>query len=185
MTVDENQMYTLLKTVYDQPPFEVVTDYLMEVPCTNRDESLDYIYRLYRYGEWLYVTDIFPRMFEDDNRCFKRFTSREGYSVDMRKLSVKCLRIFVKEFISSDILNVMVVSGSYADGEKESGESRKLRLYRYFFTPLLEELNLRLIDLSERNAFFLASKQSPLTDDEIINCYANFKVAQGGSNNVQ
>ena len=173
--------YSFLHTTCETPPFDCVTDYLLKVPCTNRPDVLDYVYRLYCYDKLMYITDIFPKMFADDPRCFKRFTSREGYAVDMRKLSLSCLQIFVDEFIANDLSAVMVVSGSYEPGEDEQGPSRKLKLYWYFFKSHLDELHLRVIDLWHLNAFLLTSVDNPHEDSELSSIYSTFKSVRHGS----
>lgn len=167
--------YTFLKTTHDTPPFDSVTDFLLKVPCTNRPETLDYVYRLYCYDKYMYITDMFPQMYAGDPRCFKRFTSHEGYSVDIRKLSVCCLQIFVDEFVKSDSSAVMVVSGSYEPGEEEKGPSRKLKLYWYFFKSLLDGLHLRVIDMWQQNAFLLTSVDNPHENSELSDIYLKFK----------
>ena len=156
-------------------PFQETIDYTLTVPCVNREETLFYIFRSYRFGEFLYITDIFPKRFENDDRCFRRFTSREGFSVNMRRLSVTCLMIFVEHFIKKDVRNAMVVSGSYEDNEPPHGPSRKLKLYHYFFSPLLSSLQLRSVEMMEGNAFILVSQNNPLTDEEIKQTYLDFK----------
>ena len=158
--------------------FGEIIDYSLKVPCTNRSDMLDYIYRLYKFEDHLYITDIFPRMFADDSKCFQRFTSHEGYTINMKQLAIRCLEIFVKEFISKDVNHIMVVSGSYESGEATDKPSRKLRLYWYFFSPLLDKLNLTAVDMSERNAFLLLSGQSIQKELDIKNCYIRFKKAQ-------
>lgn len=170
--------YFFEKSVGGNGLFREIIDYSLEVPCVNRTDVIDYIYRLYRFEEHLYITDIFPRMFADDNKCFQRFTSHEGYSVNMKQLSLTCLEIFIDEIIKKDIDNVMVVSGSYETGEDSTKPSRKLRLYRYFFLPLLDKLNLDVLDMAERNAFMLFSKASSQDRQDIKDCYIRFKNTQ-------
>ena len=160
-------------------PFEETVDYVLTVPCVNRQEVLDYIFRSYRFRDYLYITDIFPRMFENDERCFRRFTSREGFAVNMRRLAVTCLAIFVRHFMEDDSKSAMVISGSYEDNETGKGASRKLKLYRYFFAPLLEEWNLRSVAMFEENAFILVRKDHPLPDAEIRQEYLDFKSTKG------
>lgn len=174
----EKIKYHLEERKYGNGQFNEITDYCLDVPCTNRADTLEYIYRLYKYEDHLFITDIFPRIFAGDSKCFQRFTSHEGYCVNMRKLAVTCLEIFVDEFISYDPDNIMVVSGSYEHGEPTDRPSRKLRLYWYFFSPLLDRLNLKTVDMTNRNAFLLLSKLSKLNEDEIKNSYIRFKQSQ-------
>ena len=163
------------KTSIGNRLFDEIVDYHLSVPCENRPEILDYIFRSYRYGKWLYITDVFPAMFENDSRCFKRFTSHEGYIVNMRKLAVTCLFAFVKEILSLNPLGVMVISGSYEVGENDSRPSRKLRLYNYFFQPYLRVLGIRQVDMFDHNAFMLLRDDSPLNDTDISLKYLEFK----------
>lgn len=167
--------YNFDKISKGAPPFEETIDYRLVVPCVNRDDTLLYIFRSYRFGEFMYITDVFPKMYENDERCFKRFVSREGFSINMKKLSVTCLAIFVEHFIKNNERRCMVISGSYEDNENPEGASRKLRLYNYFFKPLLEQLNLRSVDMFEENAFILVSKSSTLSNEEIRQEYLTFK----------
>lgn len=170
--------YGFDKAFKGDAPFEETIDYTLTVPCVNRDETLSYIFRSYRFGEYLYITDIFPKIFGNDNRCFRRFTSHEGFTVNMRRLSVTCLVIFVEHFMSEDVRRAMVISGSYEDNEPPHGPSRKLRLYNYFFSPLLDEFKLRSVEMIDENAFILVSRDNPLTDEEIKQNYLDFKATR-------
>lgn len=158
--------------------FREIIDYSLKVPCVNRTDILDYIYRLYRFEDHLYITDIFPLMFANDNKCFQKFTSHEGYSINMKQLAVTCLEIFANDFISKDKNHIMVISGSYEPREATDKPSRKLRLYWYFFSPLLERLNLDVVDMSDKNAFMLYSKFSSHNKGNIKECYLRFKKSQ-------
>lgn len=167
--------YSYDKKIKGKYPFKETEDYILTVPCLNRKETLDYIFRSYRFRDYLYITDIFPKMFENDSRCFQRFTSREGFAVNMRRLAVTCLAIFVKHIMNGNPQNAMVISGSYEDHEPHNGASRKLKLYQYFFMPLLEELGLYSIEMFEDNAFILVSKNNPLSHADIKKEYLDFK----------
>lgn len=170
--------YSFDQIVKGEYPFEETVNYILTVPCVNRKEVLTYIFRSYRYREYLYITDIFPKMYEHDNRCFRRFTSREGFAVNMRRLSVTCVAIFFKHIINDNPKKAMVISGSYEDNEPTQGASRKLKLYQYFFTPLLEPLNLYSVNMFEENALILIRKDNPLSEMEIRQEYLNFKSNQ-------
>lgn len=170
--------YRYIKTAYDQKPFEEIVEYSLKVPCTNKEEVLDYIFRSYRYKSHMYITDIFPKMYESDNKCFQHITSREGHTVNMRKLSVSCLLIFVKHFIGADKNSAMVISGSYEIGEPQNSMSRKLKLYWYFFSPLLDTLGLHSVNMFDQNAFILISKNSHWKEENIRQEYTNFKLTQ-------
>jgi hypothetical protein len=156
-------------------PFSKIEDYEIDVPCLNKNEKIKYLFRSYCFRDYLYITDIFPSMWEGQDDCFKRIISREGYSVNMRKLSVTCLAIFAKHYMAGHINNAMVISGSYEYGEDDSNVSRKLRLYWAFFSPLLEKLFLRAIQIRELNAFVLINKNSCMEDCKIIKDYSDFK----------
>ena len=117
-------------------------------------------------------------MYENDNMCFQHIISREGYSVNMRRLSITCLFIFVQHFMSIDRNYAMVISGSYEIGENKNSMSRKLKLYWYFFSPILDQLGLRSINVFENNAFIIVSKENCLEDECIRQEYLNFKQQQ-------
>lgn len=170
--------YSPAKITAGNALFDEIVDCHLRVPCENRAEILDYIFRSYRYGEWLYITDIFPAIFENDTRCFKRFTSHEGYTVNMRRLAVTCVFAFIQEILSRNPLGVMVISGSYEDAELEAGPSRKLRLYDYFFRPILSEFGLRKVNMFDNNAFMLLQENSILSASEISLKYLEFKTKQ-------
>ncbi len=167
--------YYLEQTTYNNHPFDKCIDYVLYVPCENRPDVLEYVFRSYKYGDWLYITDIFPRIFADDSNCFKRFTSHEGYLVNMRCLALTCLHIFVQEIMALEPLSVLVISGSYEIGEKEQGASRKLKVYRYLFRSVLHKFNLRVFEMLDSNAFMIVKENSPLTDAEIKTKYLEFK----------
>lgn len=170
--------YEYIKTTYNQQPFEEIVEYGLKIPCINKEGILDYIFKSYRYKEYLYITDIFPKMYENDNKCFQHIISREGYTVNMRKLSVSCLVIFVKHFIGRVQDSAMVISGSYEIGEPTEGMSRKLKLYWYFFSPLFDTLGLRSVNMFDKNAFILVHKNNSHTDGDIRQEYMNFKSTQ-------
>lgn len=159
----------------NESPFSKIEDYEIDVPCLNKNENIKYLFRSYCFRDYLYITDIFPAMWNGQDDCFKRIISREGYSVNMRKLSITCLAIFVKHYIESHIDNAMLVSGSYEYGEDDSNISRKLRLYWDFFSPILKSLSLRAVQIWELNAFVLINKNSNIEDHKIIKDYSDFK----------
>ena len=169
--------YKFLKIEYEQPPFEDVTDYLLETPCQGQAAMIEYIFRLYRFRN-LYISDIFPAMYEGQSNCFKRFTSHEGYQINYQQLSVNCLNIFVSHYISQNPDNVLVVSGSYQEGEDTGAASRKLRLYWYMFRDAVAAHKLRTVKLFEQNAFFVLGGGSTLSDEQICGQYADFKAAK-------
>ena len=45
--------YNFDKTSKGTPPFEETIDYRLVVPCVNRDDTLLYIFRSYRFGEFM------------------------------------------------------------------------------------------------------------------------------------
>ncbi|MFV0419375.1 MAG: hypothetical protein ACK5KT_11675 [Dysgonomonas sp.] len=158
--------------------FGEIKDYELDVPCIDTGVELKYIFRSYRFNTYLYITDIFPAMWENDNDCFKRILSHEGNRVNMRRLSVTCLLAFKEHYIRQDIDSAMVISGSYEYGENETAVSRKLRLYWAFFAPLLDLLSLRVVQISSLNAFVLIDKNSAKKDRDIVEEYITFKKRQ-------
>ena len=149
--------------------------YVIDAWCTNRNEKIEYLLNLYRYGTYLYISDILPRLWENEPDCFTRFTSHEGYAVNMKKISITCLYIFFENVANRNNDAALVISGSYQAGEDKLKDSRKLKLYKYFFLPYLFELHLRLIGIEGMNAFVLIKKESALQNETIINDYKKFK----------
>lgn len=163
---------------YNQEPFDEIVEYILKVPCTNCNGTIEYVFRSYRYSENIFITDMFPKIYENNPDCFKTLTSHEGYSVNMRRIAITCLVIFIRNFISANNKNAMVISGSYGKGEKQVGMSRKLRLYWYFFSSLLNDLNLRAINLFQHNAFILVSRECTVDDSVFAGKYLRFKMFQ-------
>lgn len=173
--------YRALKTkLFSEPEtlFGEIKDYELDVPCIDTGAKLKYIFRTYRFNSYLYITDIFPAMWENEKDCFKRILSHEGNRVNMRRLSVTCLVAFKEQYIRHHKDSAMVISGSYEYGEDETAVSRKLRLYWAFFTPLLDNLSLRAVQISSLNAFVLIDKNSMKRDRDIIEEYITFKKRQ-------
>lgn len=165
---------------YDEPNalFNEIKDYELDVPCVDTGYELKYLFRTYRFNSYLYITDIFPAMWENEKDCFKRILSHEGHRVNMRKLSVTCLVAFKEHYIKYDTNAAMVISGSYEYGENENQISRKLRLYWAFFQPLLDELSLRVVQIPELNAFVLIDEGSGIEAYRIKEDYQTFKKRQ-------
>lgn len=173
--------YRYLKTqLYTEQDslFREIKDYELDVPCLDTGQELKYLFRTYRFNSYLYITDIFPAMWENEKDCFKRILSHEGHRVNMRRLSVTCLVAFKEYYIKYDINSAMVISGSYEYGEDEKQVSRKLRLYWSFFEPLLDILSLRVIQIEELNAFVLTDKKSDIEPYRIKEDYQTFKKRQ-------
>jgi len=158
--------------------FSEITDFNLQVPCLDTGVTLKYIFRVYKFNDYLYITDMFPAHWENEKDCFKRILSHEGNRVNMRQLSITCLVAFREYYIKSDNTAAMVVSGSYQYGEDDSGVSRKLRLYWMFYKPLLETLSLRAIQITELNAFVLTDKDNSMENLRIIEDYRRFKKQQ-------
>ena len=162
--------------------FSEVIDYEIDAQCVQSSAIIPYLFRSYLFGKSLYITDIFPKMWENENDCFKRIISREGYAVNMRRLSVTCLYIFFHHHAERDATAIMVVSGSYEPQEDEAQVSRKLRLYWAFFQPLFETLSIKAVKMFDLNAFALLRKDNPISEEQIINHYKLFKSQQKNNN---
>ncbi len=169
----------------EQGLFSEIADYAVDAVDLGCGNTVPYTCRSYRYDGFLYITDIFPSAWDNDPLCFKRIISREGTPVNMRRVSVTCLVLFTEQYTSRDKNAVMVVSGSYAPGEKEEGPSRKLKLYRAFFEPLIERLGLRILHSSTMNAFMLMDRRACVTDEQVENSYAEFKKRKEEQNGRQ
>lgn len=121
----------------------------------------------------LWITDIYPERWADDKDRMMKFTSHEGIMIDFRKISNTSIYLFLRDF--HDKNEVMVISGSFQTNENRNNESRKLGLYRYFFTRLQEILDFRILEAPGMNAFFIIHPCSDIADDCIINEYKTFK----------
>lgn len=149
--------------------------YRINARRSDNGEEIDYRVNFYTYRGYMLITDIFPASWEQEEDCFSRLTSHEGVFVNMRKLAVTSLYIFCREFLPVNGYAAMVVSGSYAPGEEQSGISRKLRIYKNIFDPLLEDLGLVGIDIPELNALIIRSTGSGIDEDRIREDYYAFK----------
>lgn len=121
----------------------------------------------------LWITDIYPERWADDELRCKRIMSHDGMEIDFRKISNTSVYLFLRDFHNKN--EAMVISGSYQDNETTQTESRKLKMYRYFFTRLKETLDFRLIEIQGANAFFIVCPESTAFDDLFIEEYSNFK----------
>lgn len=152
-----------------------IIQYIIKAECINTNKEIDYLFNLYKYNTNLYISDIFPRIWENDKNCFKRFTSHEGIVVNMRKISITSLYIFFHNIGKYNKNACIVISGSYQVEEDKSQDSRKLKLYRYFFRPHLSALKLKLIEINNMNAFVLTNERCSISENTIINDYKAFK----------
>ncbi len=170
--------YRFISAKYDdgnETLFDEIIDFEIDVPCQNRDEIIVYILRFYKYKGYLCINDYFPTMWENQSDCFARKTSSEGYTVNIKTISLTCLFIFIKEILSKNQDCTMVVCGSYELGENTTRISRKLKLYKWFFYPLLENLKLKSVEVLELNAFIIASQETKISEHQIKSDYHHFK----------
>jgi len=166
------------KNIENGALFSEITDFNLQAPCLDTGITINYIFRVYRFNDYLYITDVFPARWENEKDCFKRILSHEGNRINMRQLSVTCLAAFHEYYIKSEKTAAMVISGSYQYGEDENSVSRKLRLYWAFFEPLLETLSLRAVQIRELNAFVLTDKDNSMENLRIIEDYRRFRKQQ-------
>lgn len=119
-----------------------------KVSSNDEPYLLDFI----KWGH-LWITDIYPERWANDELRCKKFMSHEGMEINFKKISNTSVFLFLRDFTDAD--EAMVISGSFQDNETGSGESRKLRMYRYFFTRLLDTLDFRMLESPGMNAFFI------------------------------
>jgi len=169
------------KNVINGALFREITDFNLEAPCLDTGVMLKYIFRVYRFNDYLYITDVFPAKWENEKDCFKRILSHEGNRINMKQLSITCLTAFREYYIKRDKTAAMVISGSYQYGEDDGNVSRKLRLYWAFFEPLLETLSLRAVQIRELNAFILTDKDNSMENLRIIEDYRTFRKQQNST----
>lgn len=158
--------------------FKSIEQYKFRVSCLNRTEKLDYLLNFYLFNSYMYITDFFPAVWEKDPDCFKKLTSSEGFLINIRKTILSCFYIYHREINPSPSNKAMVLSGSYLTGEEplpEIGISRKLKIYREIFKPLVNQYNYRFVDIFEKNAVIVVKQNSKPDDIEIISDYLSFK----------
>ncbi|MDD3875719.1 MAG: 4Fe-4S cluster-binding domain-containing protein [Bacteroidales bacterium] len=144
----------------------------------NTMEPINYLLNFYEFGVYMQITDIFPAAWENERNCFERLTSKEGVFVNMKKLSVTSLIIFIREFLPLNQNAAMVISGSYEPLEDKKDISRKLKLYKKIFNSMLKNCKLKIIDVLELNAFIILSNESSTNEEKLIKdyyCFKNFK----------
>lgn len=171
--------YNLSKFIIrNDHPAKYLIQYGFKVNCLNKNCSLNYLLNFYKYKSYLYITDFFPAVWENDENCFRRLTSTEGLTINIRKTVITCLLIFHERIRPMNHDSAMVISGSYLDGEKPDPEfkiSRKLKLYWNIFKPLALDLNLKIVELLDLNAVILIDRNTKYTDAEIRADYLEFK----------
>jgi len=158
--------------------FSEITDFNIQLPCLDTGVMLEYIFRAFRFNDYLYITDMFPVKWENEKDRSKRILSREGNRINMRKLSATCLVAFYEHYMKHDNDATMVIRGSYQHGEKEEGVSRKLPIYWAIYEPLFETLSLKAVKIFELNAFVMTPKNSRIEDQRIIEDYRTFRKLQ-------
>jgi len=152
-----------------------LTQYQIFAFQTDSGLPIEYLYNIYAFNQDLMITDIFPAQWEGEQDCFQKLTSLQGMPVNMKKISLTCLGIFYKDFLSVSPNAGMVVSGSYLPGEDTGQVSRKLRLYKSIFYPWLNNLGLIPIEIFNLNAFIMVGKDTKLSQEDYLNNYITFK----------
>jgi hypothetical protein len=166
------------KEVRENAAAKHLIQYVFQVNCLNKKCDLNYLLNLYEYKSYLYITDIFPAVWENDDECFHKLISMEGYTVNFRKIAITCLMIFHEKISPHNINAAMVISGSYVKGEKPDpvlNISRKLKLYWNLFKPIAAELNYKFVEVLNYNAVILINRNCNITEEKIIADYIEFK----------
>ncbi|NLF44420.1 MAG: hypothetical protein GX587_17150 [Bacteroidales bacterium] len=158
-----------------------LTQYRIFAFQTNSGLPIEYLYNLYSFKQDLLITDIFPAQWEGEQDCFQKLTSLRGMPVNMKKISLTCLGIFYKDFLTINPNAGMVVSGSYLPAEDTGQVSRKLRLYKSIFYPYLNNLGLIPIEIFNLNAFIIVGKETMKNMDDYLNDYKSFKQKSHGN----
>lgn len=148
------------------------TQYRMMATDKISGKIIPYLLDFMKYGR-LWITDIYPEIWANEKDRMTRFTSHEGIIIDFRKISNTSVYLFLRDF--KNINEVMVISGSFQINENKDGESRKLGLYRYFFSRLRNILNFKIIEVPCMNAFFIIHPECNINDKEFINEYRIFR----------
>lgn len=123
--------------------------------------------------EHLWITDIYPERWANDRLRCKKIMSHEGMEINFRRISNTSVYVFLRDFQNHN--EAMVISGSYQANETGQDESRKLLMYRYFFTRLKGSLDFRIVEISKANAFLILHADSTEYDDVLKDEYRRFK----------
>lgn len=146
--------------------------YRMLAENSDNGEIVPYLLDFMRTGR-LWITDIYPEMWANDsNKCHK-FTSHEGIHINFQRISNTSVYVFLRDFVNTE--EVMVISGSYQDNETQSFDSRKLKLYRYFFNKLKDDLQFEIIEAPGLNGFFICHPGVSMDFSSLFNEYKTFK----------
>lgn len=121
----------------------------------------------------LWITEIYPEMWVDASDRCRRLTSHEDIRINFERLSNTSVKVFLSDFPADG--SVMVISGSYQEEEDKSRESRRLRMYRYFFNRLRSRLQFDVWEVAGGNAFFISHPDSNIELVPLITQYRDFK----------
>lgn len=146
--------------------------YRMQAENTDNGEPVPYLLDFMRTGR-LWVTDIYPEMWANDHDKCHRFTSHEGIHINFQRISNTSVYVFLRDF--ADMGEVMVISGSYQENETQSVDSRKLKLYRYFFNKLKNDLQFEIVEAPGLNGFFICHPGVSMDFLSLFNEYKTFK----------
>lgn len=145
----------------------------------NSKKQIPYLFNFYAFKSYLYITDYFPAMWENHpDRVNKLLSQETGFKVNFKKITLTCFYIFHEEIVSKNKDAAFIANGSLIAGEEYLADvniSRKLMLYWKILTPHIEAHDYRTVDLFKHNAFAIVKKTHPMTDEEIIRDYDNFK----------
>lgn len=124
----------------------------------------------------LWITDIYPEMWaEKSDRC-KRLTSHENIHINFERISNTSVKVFLDDFPRDG--SVMVISGSYQDDEDKEIDSRRLRIYRFFFNKLKQHLPIQIIEIPESNGFFISHADASTKNQSLIQQYKDFRASR-------
>lgn len=136
-------------------------------------ETVPYLLDFMRIGR-LWITDIYPEMWaEDPNRC-RRLTSHENIHINFQRISNTSVKIYLNEFPADG--TVMIISGSYQQEENQTEDSRRLKLYRFFFNKLKTSENFEITEATGLNGFFISHAGLTIDKKGLIEEYNLFKL---------
>lgn len=148
------------------------TQYRMMAVDKISGTKVPYLVDYMKFGR-LWITETYPEIWADRDDRTVRFISHEGYMMDFRRISDTSVYLFLRDF--NDKNEVMVISGSFQLNENKNGESRKLGLYRYFFSRLGSSLNFRIAEAPGLNAFFIMHPDCTIDVEDFVSEYKIFK----------
>ncbi len=159
--------------------FEYLHQFSFSADNLEGKNPVDYLVNFYRYKQYLYIIDFFPKEWNNQPDCTNKILCREEEArVNFRKITKTCFMIFHHEISPIHEDAALVISGSLTKDEQPLpglNISRKLNFYQQILEPIAQSLNYRMIKIFEHNTIIFIKKTSTLSDEKIIKDFVQFK----------